>query len=413
MAISNDSIQQLLPLLRPYLRDENERRAYLIRALGMNTPVLNRLVLNIPVDVFITSMVKELVDFGKIAPGQPALCALLEVIREDMGVDNKARIDKLLQKIRNEFKETEITVNSVQTIDALIEQVEQLISDSNYIALEKLVVREARALAEVIQEEHEACPWELYPNNQTQCQQCLDYLEAKSERFVRILATVIYYGQKEEFIELIAKAFRIIVKPPSPPSFNDPGIYIRLYPLALAIYTVFIVGVQKQSQKLLRAVLDIQFKWSVPPDREMVESLVCLFGYADQVLKAALGQNNKISVIVRIKDTLSTWLAGLLEEVDSDFWKGEFVLSLAYIESIESDRRFYWPALYLVEGKANYELKNFLREQPLWLMEVYHNLEDMLQIFDTQAESAARSISLFGGGFRGGAISAFRGEVQY
>lgn len=30
MAISNDSLEKLLPLLRPYLRDENERRAYLI-----------------------------------------------------------------------------------------------------------------------------------------------------------------------------------------------------------------------------------------------------------------------------------------------------------------------------------------------------------------------------------------------
>jgi hypothetical protein len=54
MAISNEIIQKLLRLLRPYLRDENERRAYLIRALGLDTPVLNRLVLNTPVDVFIT-----------------------------------------------------------------------------------------------------------------------------------------------------------------------------------------------------------------------------------------------------------------------------------------------------------------------------------------------------------------------
>ncbi|NEO29737.1 MAG: toll/interleukin-1 receptor domain-containing protein [Symploca sp. SIO3C6] len=103
MAISNDSIQQLLSLLRPYLGNEGERRAYLIRALGMDTPVLNRLVLNTPVDVFVTSMVKELVDFGKIASGKQAICALLEVIREDVGVDVEARINKLLQQIREEL----------------------------------------------------------------------------------------------------------------------------------------------------------------------------------------------------------------------------------------------------------------------------------------------------------------------
>lgn len=115
MAISNDSIQKLLPLLRPFLRDENERRAYLIRALGMDTPVLNRLVLNTPVDVFITSVVKELVDFGKIAPGKPALCALLEVIREDVGVDIKARIDELLQQLREELTETPVDQERVQS----------------------------------------------------------------------------------------------------------------------------------------------------------------------------------------------------------------------------------------------------------------------------------------------------------
>ena len=97
MAISHDRIEQLLPILRPYFRNEHERRAYLIRALGMDTPVLNRLVMNTPVDTFIPSMVEELVKFGEIAPGKPAVCALLEVIREDVGVDVKSRLDQLLQ----------------------------------------------------------------------------------------------------------------------------------------------------------------------------------------------------------------------------------------------------------------------------------------------------------------------------
>jgi len=116
MAISRDILQKLLHLLRPYLRDENERRTYLMRALGMDTPVLNRLVLNTPVDVFITSMVKELLDFGQIAPGKPALCALLEVIREDVGVDIQARIDELLRQLREELTETPVDGEQVQCL---------------------------------------------------------------------------------------------------------------------------------------------------------------------------------------------------------------------------------------------------------------------------------------------------------
>jgi hypothetical protein len=118
MAISSASIQKLLVLLRPYLRDENERRAYLLRALGMNAPVLNRLILNTSVDVFITNMVNELVAFGDIAPGQPALCVLLEVIREDVGVDVRSDIDELLLQLKKELKtpEPNLLWKGVQTL---------------------------------------------------------------------------------------------------------------------------------------------------------------------------------------------------------------------------------------------------------------------------------------------------------
>jgi len=108
MAISNNLIQKLLLLLRPYMKDDMERSAYLIRALGTDAPVLYRLDWDTPVNVFIPNMVKELVDFGKIAPGKPALCALLEVICEDVGVDIKARIDELLRQLREELTETPV-----------------------------------------------------------------------------------------------------------------------------------------------------------------------------------------------------------------------------------------------------------------------------------------------------------------
>ncbi|MEQ8467418.1 WD40 domain-containing protein [Coleofasciculus sp. E1-EBD-02] len=104
MAISSDIIQKLLPLLRPYLRDKNERRAYLIRALGTNTPVLNRLVWDVSVDVFITDMVEKLGEFGEIHPGQPALCALLNVIREEVNGNRKLDIDELLLQVNQELK---------------------------------------------------------------------------------------------------------------------------------------------------------------------------------------------------------------------------------------------------------------------------------------------------------------------
>ncbi|MEM7578318.1 MAG: XRE family transcriptional regulator [Cyanobacteria bacterium P01_A01_bin.80] len=95
MAITSDIIHKLLPLLRPLMADKKERRGYLNRAL-VNAPVLNRLDWDMPVDIFITDMLKKLNDFGEITSGQPALCALLTEIREEVGVDIQINIDKII-----------------------------------------------------------------------------------------------------------------------------------------------------------------------------------------------------------------------------------------------------------------------------------------------------------------------------
>jgi hypothetical protein len=411
MAISSASIQKLLILLRPYLRDENERRAYLLRALGMNAPVLNRLILNTSVDVFITNMVNELVAFGDIAPGQPALCVLLEVIREDVGIDVKDSIDQLLQKIREELQKAEITCNSVQTTDALIEQVEQLLSNPNgYIYLEKLVVREAKALAEVMQGELEACPWVLYPNNPTQCQQCFDYLEVKSERLVRTLITIIHYGRNEEFVEVIEKAFRILTKTPSPRSFEDTGVYIRLYPLALAIYAVFIIGIHDEKPRFLRTLLNVPFNWIVYRENSrIILALFCLFNLTGIM---------PISIIQRIKYILLSWINvdELSEDANVTFWQVELVLGLA---CIELTGQFLLPGIYLFgeEEGGDFVLKSFLCQKSSFLRELYQNVENILEAFDNQAEQFLKRkfplLPRFPGGFRRGALPAFRGEVWY
>lgn len=73
-----------------------------MRALGMDAPVLRRLVWSTPVDVFITGMIKELVIFGEITPGQPALLALLNVIRQDVGRDIQLHIDELIVEVQTQ-----------------------------------------------------------------------------------------------------------------------------------------------------------------------------------------------------------------------------------------------------------------------------------------------------------------------
>lgn len=421
MAISGEIIQTLLRLLRPHLQDEKERKGYLIRALGTNADALN-LIWSQPVNTFFPNMVQELVAFGEASPGQPALCALLEVIRVDVGVDVKDSIDQLLQQIREELQKAEITSNSLQTIDALIEQVEQYLSDSNrYISLNKLVLQETKALAEVMQGDLVACPWVLSKHSQPQCQQCLEYLEAKSERFVRILATIVHHDQNEQFINPITKAFSTLARQPVPinTSFTDESRLVRLYPLVLAIYTVFIIGVQEQREQLLRTVLGIRWNRQADslPNLPIVYVLSYLDGYSRSIFNAVLdGTPYLAPVAERIKRILLPWLEELLLDVNAAFYQGEFVLGLADIEAppyLSDEKSLYLQGLYLYYPQARPILKAFLCDSSQWLVSLYPSLEELLSTFDATASRLDREGFGLMGGFCRGALPAFRGEVWY
>jgi hypothetical protein len=429
MTLSNDSIQKLLRLLRPHLRDEHERRAYLMRALGMETPVLNRLVLNTPVDVFIPNMAKELVDFGKIDSGKLALCTLLEVIRDDVGLDNQASIDDLLRQLREELTEipnvnpemVQTTNNLPQTTDALIQQVEQYLSDPNcYIALNNLLLKEAKTLTEVMQGELEACPWEISPQNQLQCQQCIEYLEAKSERFVLIIATIVHHDQKAQFINPIAKAFKTLAKEPfSMNTYIEESRIIRLYPLALAIYAVFLVGVEEERGQLLRTVLEIRLNRETRPlpDLPLVYVLSYLDSYSRSIFNNVLGGNSYVAPVAeRIKRILIPLLEEILIDANTAFYKGEFVLGLANIEApyhLSNEKSLSLRGLYLYFPEARPILTAYLKNSSQWLFSLYPSMEELLGIFDATASKLDRGGFSRMHGFSRGALAALKEKEWY
>ena len=88
-------IQKIEDLLTPLMESERERRALLMSALGIDTPLLQRLDLTGPVGPFLGDMIKALVYYGEVTPGKQALWALLETIRGRVGVDRQAKIDAL------------------------------------------------------------------------------------------------------------------------------------------------------------------------------------------------------------------------------------------------------------------------------------------------------------------------------
>ncbi len=389
MTISSELIQKLLTLLRPLMENENQRRGYLIRAFGTDTPLLHRMVLNTPTNDFIPNLVNELVNFGEIS-GKPALRVLLEVIREDVGEDVKLDIDQLLQNIK------EKTIhNTLSKVDTLIQKVDQYLSNNSSIHLENLLLQEAKELVKVMQDSIDDFPVFISIENQSNCLECIEYLEAKSELFLRIVARIIYHDHNSQYVPSLVRAFRIIANHASLPQNKFPdetSRFIRLYPLALAIYIVFILGTQEKRNQLLRDILSIQLNRrldSLPP-----LPLTCIlsyhYHYSKEIFNTVLGGSYFVPIIERIKQIIVPWINEYVIDVDTAFFQGEFVLGLGDIEVKKPDyflsnNTLTLQGAYLYHHKAIPIIKEFIRNDSQWLLDFYPSLEQLLWNFDATA----------------------------
>ena len=127
MKLDPNTINELVVLLKQFMEDEQNRRPFLVLALGNDAPVLQRITWSGAVAAFIPDMVCKLADYGEIAPGRQALWALLEYVRSQVGVDVQQRIDKLrpLIDLRSHSYPLTETNSGIETsdIDILVQKV--------------------------------------------------------------------------------------------------------------------------------------------------------------------------------------------------------------------------------------------------------------------------------------------------
>lgn len=92
------TLKELVVFFTPLMLDENKRRALLQLAVG-DSPVYYHIQFGTPANTFTVQMISTLEQFGEIRPGQPALVALLEASRAQVGVNQQATIDHLIAKV--------------------------------------------------------------------------------------------------------------------------------------------------------------------------------------------------------------------------------------------------------------------------------------------------------------------------
>lgn len=298
-----------------------------------------------------------------------------------------------------------------QSVELLLVEVKRYLAEPDRygIRLEDLVLDEARALAQIMRQDLAACPWVLQPSDSSACRTCLTHLTTKSERLTRILATIVRYDRQQAWAELVARAVDILAQEPRPQYLNDPGLYIRLYPLTLITTALFVVGAQEGRVMALRRVLDLEFR-TINRKHPFMYALGMVEDQG-RVFEAANGRTWCQPAAMHTANVLLPWLRNLLVH-DRIYNVGEFLLSLALQEVGSRQGSAWWSPL---GGRYMYEhgndIETFLQQRPVWLSQLYPNIEEMLRVFDEKAPEIARGK---GGGCIGripfNSSAAYRGE---
>jgi hypothetical protein len=80
--------------------DRDRRQARLMRAFAAYPGLLDRIATDGETGVFLSLMLQTVRDYGEVEPGHPALAVLLESIRDEVGAENRQRIDQILRAVR-------------------------------------------------------------------------------------------------------------------------------------------------------------------------------------------------------------------------------------------------------------------------------------------------------------------------
>ena len=99
MALDKPTFDRIIGLLLPLMGDANSRKALVESAL-IGCPVLNQIEWSGAGHTFTVNLIRKLDHYGAWTPGRPALAALLEEVRSEVGVDKQSEIDELLPLIR-------------------------------------------------------------------------------------------------------------------------------------------------------------------------------------------------------------------------------------------------------------------------------------------------------------------------
>ncbi len=260
-------------------------------------------------------------------------------------------------------------------------------------ATKRQFIAEARALRAFVAGADTGLSWTPQPNDAPGNKIAITQLEDRTVPLLEAIALIVLNDRAARFADALPQAFRILAVEPDAPSgtsFTRLGVSVRLYPLALALYTAFICGVATKQGGFLRQTLDIPLRHREPGnDSRLVDVLDYARG-AKPVFDSALGRVLCEPMAERIRQVLRDRLGSALEEWTEPelFFQGEFMLALSRIDAhltsgFPPSKCLPFPGLYLYAREAYDPVARLVSEPMDWVPDLFRTpLVDVLRLFD-------------------------------
>ncbi|GEM_PF-6002991 len=117
LMISRGDYEQIVNLISDYAMDSSSQYTLIHLAFFGHSSLIKSIKLGSAAQEFAVHLVEQCRNYGDIEPGYPALVILLQYLREVVGINNQAIIDKLIIKLRktNTIEDPPIRIRILMT----------------------------------------------------------------------------------------------------------------------------------------------------------------------------------------------------------------------------------------------------------------------------------------------------------
>jgi hypothetical protein len=259
-------------------------------------------------------------------------------------------------------------------------------------------------------------PWDLNNLTKESGRAVIERINATASKCWEALARLIENDDAGQYDDAVIEALSQLAFEPEAPAgtgYTNVGTGIRLYPLVMCLYIVFMIGLRKKRDKLLRRVITLKLsRRSYYEEPSAVGYSLFYVRRADEVFQTTRdeypGQRWCDGVGSYIERWISAHLTGAMPELERNkhfFYIGEFALSI--LGAVTPNIARPAQGLFFYIGDSQPIIARYLKTEGTQFQGLFGgDLKVALSVFDTWGSRIANSGRCWGDGFQSGALEA-------